>query len=89
MKLHVVIDNVYDDGTITNEYDLDVEEPDLLVDKLDDVTEQLDDEEDWAYRELFPWTGSGRESGEAGYFLEITSCDDRPDLVGRKFEWGI
>lgn len=77
MNIEVTIDNVYDDETITNEYMRNVEVP------QDD--EDLDD---WAYDELFPLTGTGREDGEAGYFLKITACSERPDLVGREFEWG-
>lgn len=85
MRLHMVIDNVYDDdeqgaNIITNEYDVEVEAP--------EVEDQADDLEEWAYETIFPHTGTGREHGEAAYFAKITACTERPDLVGREFEWG-
>ncbi|MFA5709295.1 hypothetical protein [Mycolicibacterium sp.] len=47
------------------------------------------DIDDWAYDNIFPRTGDGREHDESGYYAKITVCSDRPDLVGREFEWGI
>lgn len=45
---------------------------------------------DWSEDCLWPLTGDGKhERGEAGYFAEIRSCAERPDLVGREFAWGI
>jgi hypothetical protein len=78
MQITIKIDNVYEDGDeVTNVDTVDVVHPEPDVD--------LDD---WAYDELFPLTGTGREEGDAGYFVQITECADRPDLVGREFEWG-
>lgn len=45
-----------------------------------------DDLDEWADDQLYPLTGTGR-SGAAGYFATISKFDERPDLVGREFEW--
>lgn len=43
----------------------------------------------WAYNHLYSETGTGREEGDAGYFVTITASPDEATLVGQKFEWGI
>lgn len=48
---------------------------------------ESDDWREWAYDSIFPFTGTGRESGDAAYFATITACSD-PALVGEEFEWG-
>lgn len=80
MKIELRIDNVYPDDTITNVRTIDVPEP--------EVEDMADNLEDWAYDHFFPETGTGREHGDAGYFVKVIACDDRPDLVDREFEWG-
>lgn len=81
MKITVKVDNIYEDGTeVTVTEEADIEEPWGEPD--------TDDWEDWADEQLFPLTGTGKTEGDAGYFLEITACEDA-SLVGQKFEWGI
>lgn len=48
-----------------------------------------DDFETWADETIQPFTGIGKESGNAGYFAEIQAVDDDEYdyLVGRTFEW--
>jgi hypothetical protein len=82
MRLTLKIDNVYDDGTITNTlYDVEVPDPPSPVYKSDE-------HDDWADSELLPLTGTGREEGDAGYFVEIIAAE-HPALVGRTYEWGV
>lgn len=51
-----------------------------------------DDLDEWAEENLFPLTGTGREHGEAAYFVKVLSapCLDPnvPDLTGKTWEWG-
>jgi hypothetical protein len=42
---------------------------------------------DWAYDQLFPFTGTGRTEGEAWYDVLITASDDA-SLVGKIFQFG-
>lgn len=47
-----------------------------------------DDLEEWAETNISPYTGDGNAiTKNAGYFAEIIECGDRPELVGREFEW--
>jgi hypothetical protein len=47
------------------------------------------DLDEWGDNEIRPHTGDGNATHDAaGYFAEITACDDHPELVGRTFEWG-
>jgi hypothetical protein len=51
-----------------------------------------DDLDDWAHDNIRPHAGAGFDDtggSEAGYFANIKSCAERPDLVGREFEWGV
>lgn len=42
----------------------------------------------WAQENLYPHTGDGNAAGKgAGYFAGIVACPERPDLVGREFQW--
>lgn len=77
LTLTITVDNVYDGDTITTTSTETVAFP-----------EPGEDLEDWAADELLPFTGTGRPDGDA-YFLTITACAERPDLVGRTFEWGV
>ncbi|GAS94834.1 hypothetical protein MMAG44476_22122 [Mycolicibacterium mageritense DSM 44476 = CIP 104973] len=54
-----------------------------------DVEPPSGDLDDWAYDNIFPRTGDGRAHERAAYFATITVFADRPDLVGREFEWGL
>jgi hypothetical protein len=55
-----------------------------------DVPEPAEDVDEWAAEHVRPRTGDGQHtSGESGYFAKITSCVERPNLVGREFEWGV
>lgn len=83
MAISVTIENVYEDGD-TVETEVTGQEVPLPADE--DVA---DDYEDWAYEHLFPLTGTGKEGGDAAYFLKVTAFDERPDMVGREFEWGL
>jgi hypothetical protein len=44
------------------------------------------DHEEWAMEYLMQYTGTGRTEGDAGYFVKVLECDDRPDLVGLEVE---
>ncbi len=78
MQLTVLFTDVYEGAEYPRTESFDVPEP-----SVDD-----DDLTDWADEHLYPRTGSGRPDGEAGYWAEITACPDRPELVGREFDWG-
>ena len=44
--------------------------------------------EEWAEENLREHTGDGNAvDKDAGYFAAIVACTDRPDLVGKEFEW--
>ena len=44
--------------------------------------------EEWAEENLLEHTGDGNAvDKDAGYFAAIVACPDRPDLVGKEFEW--
>lgn len=79
ITIEFTVDNVYADGTVTRDY----------VEPVEPPAPGDDDLEDWAEDVLFPFTGTGRTEGDAGYFLKITACERRPELVGRTFEWGV
>lgn len=80
MKIELKIDNIYEDGEeITTRAGTDVPAPGEGEELLDA----------WAEEHLLPLTGTGKAEGDAGYFVTITACDERPDLVGREFAYGI
>jgi hypothetical protein len=82
MQLSIKIDNIYEDGDkVTETKDIDVPEPP----NLDTESER---HQDWAFDYLFPFTGTGRTHGDAGYFVEILASDDAA-LIGNEYEWGI
>lgn len=77
-KVKIKVDNVYDNGTITETKEVEIPLP----------PDQLgDDYDEWAYDNLFCHTGTGRTHGEAGYFVEVLESE-LASLVGEKFEWG-
>lgn len=43
---------------------------------------------EWEQDHIFNYTGTGREHGDAAYFVEIVESTV-PELVGRTFEFGI
>lgn len=75
ITLTIEVDNVYGGETHSNVQAVAVPSPEPDID--------LDD---WANEVLFQFTGTGRE-GYAGYFVKITECANRPELVGHEFEW--
>ena len=82
MRITVLITNVYDGA----------EHPNTVTFDAPPAPRSSDDEamDDWAYENIFPRTGDGNAiNKKAGYFAEIRACEERPDLVGREFEWGI
>lgn len=74
------VENVYSTQTITCYYTEAVNEPEPGTE---------DDLLDWAEDELFQFTGAGIPEGDAAYYLEITGCTARPELVGKAFTWGV
>lgn len=78
MKMSVKFTDVYDGVEYPRTEEIDVAAP-----------PESDDLDDWAYNNLFPHTGTGRDHEESGYFAEIVDCPERAALVGREFEWGI
>lgn len=78
MKLTVLYTDVYDGEEYPRTESVTVPAP--------AIGEDLDD---WAYDHIHSRCGDGRDHDESGYFAEITACDERPDLVGREFEWGV
>lgn len=84
MKMQVMVYNVYPEGTVEIQHDIDVPPPPADPDER----AKQDDDGDWAYDHLYPLTGTGRTTGNAGYFVEILKCDEDESLVGVEFEWG-
>lgn len=80
----IKIENVYPDGTVEFEKDIEVPRP---PEDPDERAESSDDG-DWAYDHLYPHTGTGRTKGDAGYFVTIIKCEEDESLVGEEFEWG-
>lgn len=78
------IDNVYElYDSVTTYKTATIPEPPAGTQQGDDAFE------DWASDHLLELTGVGHEDGNSAYFLEIIKCDERPDLVGLEFEWGV
>lgn len=63
----------------------------VLPPPLTEAGDYDDDEalDDWATDAIYPLTGLGIDHEDAGYFAEITACEDYPGLVGREFAWGV
>lgn len=47
-----------------------------------------DEWDNWAQDHILPFTGTGREKGNASYFVTVTACSD-PALIGEEFEFGV
>ena len=75
MKVTIKSTSVYEDDKVTYIQEVDVPEPAPKAD--------LDD---WGTDYLLEFTGTGRPSGYAGYFVEVLECVSRPDLVGLEVE---
>lgn len=82
MKIKIKATSIYDDDKYETTLTVDEPSPAGLVPGF---AGDLDHEE-WAMEYLMQYTGTGRTSGNAGYFVEVLECDDRPDLVGLKAE---
>lgn len=79
--------NIYEDGEeveLTKTITVETPPDDLVLLGRDDKRR-----EEWAYENLHPHTGTGKEEGDAGYFVEIIECEADTTLVGMEFEWGI
>ena len=82
MWMTVEFTAVYDGGEHIRRDRVEVEDPPINMDNIDGWVE-------WAEENLRPHTGDGKAvSKDAGYFAAITVCADRPELVGREFDWG-
>mgnify|MGYP006961064787 CR=1 FL=1 len=82
MKLTVLFTDVYDGHEYRRTETIDTPAAPADVESADFA--------DWAYDHIRTHTGRpGQAHHESGYFAEIKECDERPDLVGHEFEWGI
>lgn len=77
----VKIENVYDDGTTVATTE--------TVTDLPRCPSDVELREDWAWDHLFPLTGTGREEGDAAYFVTVLDCPADPSLVGDNFQFGL
>lgn len=79
MKMTLQVRNTYGDDdviVVADEYVVAPPAPD-------------EDVEDWGQDTLFEFTGTGRPSDTPAFYeVEILACEDMPDLVGEKWEWG-
>lgn len=101
MKVTLSIENVYDDGSIWTTVETEIEEPPLPYVTETGVTHDhepagfLTEEEEearseWEWDVIAQYTGTGREEGEAAYFVEVIESSDQDLLpVGTKFEFGL
>ena len=81
LHLKLKIDNVYDDGTVTNIINASMPYPPL-------PTESNAERDDWEYDYIFALTGTDQEEGDAGYFVEVLESSDPGIIpVGEKWEW--
>lgn len=79
MRVTVEFNDVYDGEEHVRTEELDLPAPG-----------REEDLEDWAFDHIYPRTGDGNAADkDAGYFTEITACSERPELVGKEFEWGV
>lgn len=84
MKMTVLFTDVYDGHEYPRTETIDTPPPPAGADV------DSDEFADWAYDNIRTHTGrAGQAHHESGYFAEIKECDERPDLVGHEFEWGI
>lgn len=74
------IDNIYEDGeSVQTIVETEVSPP---------IPEDDPNYDEWVYGEIFEHTGTGKEEGDAGYFVKVTKSS-RPDLlpVGTEYEF--
>jgi hypothetical protein len=74
------IENRYEDGS-------EIETTSVVTVPLPLPEEDTAERSDWEYDHIFPETGTGQESGDAWYDVEITDST-APELVGLTFEFG-
>lgn len=78
MWMTVEFTNVYDGEEHICRATVEVDAPPSDEDQL----------EEWAEENLYPHTGDGKATDkDAGYFADIVACSERPDLVGKEFQW--
>lgn len=78
MWMTVEFTNVYDDEEHICRASVEVDEPPRDAAEL----------REWAEDNLYPHTGDGNAvSKHAGHFADIVACAERPDMVGKEFEW--
>ncbi len=78
MRINIDFTNVYSGEEHTHRASIDVEAPPSGEDAL----------QEWADENLYPHTGDGNAADkDAGYFVKIVACEERPDLTGREFDW--
>jgi hypothetical protein len=75
------IENIYDRGTVytrvTNE----------VIPAPPAPEEGQDEQDEWSYSHIFPFTGTSHIEGDSWYDVIVTACSD-PTLVGRTFDFG-
>lgn len=81
VTLTLRIENHYRDGGIV------VTTPTVTVPVPPDPSD-VDAWGEWEYDHIFQATGTGREGGDASYFVEVTESS-LPELLGREFEFGV
>jgi hypothetical protein len=74
------IENWYEDG-------FKVATEEVVTVPLPLPAEDTGERTDWEYEHIFPHTGTGNESGDAWYDVEIVESTD-PELFGLTFEFG-
>ncbi|MEU6572312.1 hypothetical protein [Streptomyces sp. NPDC046805] len=74
------IENTYEDG-------VEVVTSGIATVPLPIPDEDTGDRTDWEYEHIFPHTGTGNESGDAWYDVEIVEST-APELFGLTFEFG-
>ena len=78
MWMTVEFTNVYDDEEHIYRATVEVDAPPADNNQL----------KEWAEENLYPHTGDGKATSKhSGYFADIIACSERPDLVGKEFEW--
>lgn len=79
MQMTVEFTNVYDGEEHISRATVEVDAP---------PSEGDDELEEWAEENLYPHTGDGNAiDKDAGHFADIVACAERPEMVGKEFQW--